>query len=51
MFINVMLAFAFVLFVITGLSPWTQVDPHRPRLMALGLACWVAAYLFGGLVR
>lgn len=42
----ILLVFAFVLFVVAGaLNP---AEPWRGRLLCFGLACLVAAELFGG---
>jgi hypothetical protein len=48
MFSTILLVAAFVLFVLSALGV-----PNAPRfnLMAAGLACWVAAQLFGPLFR
>ena len=40
----IFLVFAFVCFVI---SAWGIPEPHRPRLIAAGLAFWVLAELVG----
>jgi len=42
----VLLVFALVFFVI-GSIPYPPVDAYWNRLVSLGLACCVAAYLFG----
>jgi hypothetical protein len=41
-----LLVFAFVLFVLAAI-PFTPTEPYWNRLCAAGLACWVAASLFG----
>lgn len=41
-----LLVFAFVLFVLAAL-PYMPVASWQPRLIAAGLACLVAASLFG----
>ncbi len=40
----VLLVFAFVLFLLAALP---MTEPYRVRLIAAGLACYVAAELFG----
>lgn len=40
---TILLVFAFVLFIIAAIG----VTPPRYNLIAAGLACWVAALLFG----
>lgn len=42
----ILTVFAFVLFVLAAL-PYAPADPWRTRLIAAGLACWVAVSLFG----
>lgn len=42
----ILTVFAFVLFVLAAL-PYSPADPWRNRLIAAGLACWVAVALFG----
>jgi len=42
----VFLVFAFVFFVIAALN--LTPEPNRGRLIAAGLACWVAASIFTG---
>jgi len=37
----ILLVFSFVLFVIAAV--WVSLEPHRPRLVAAGLAFWVLA--------
>ncbi len=37
--------FAFVLFVLAAVLWVPLIEPHRWRLIAAGLACWVAASL------
>ena len=41
----VLLVFAFVLFVLAAL-PYPPAEPYWHRLVAAGLACWVAVLLF-----
>ena len=45
----VLLVFAFVLFFIAAF--FNAVQPHYSRLVAAGLACWVAAEIFGGISK
>ena len=44
---TILMVAAFVLFVISALN----VPVPRVNLMAAGLACWVAAQLFGPMLR
>lgn len=44
----ILLVFAFVLFVLAALP---LGGAYWNRLVAAGLACWVGAALFGGLIR
>lgn len=44
MLVIILLVFAFVMFVVSGA---VQVEPWRWRLLVWGLACLVAATLFG----
>lgn len=37
------LTLALVLFLLAGAVPWPPIDAWRLRLLALGLAAWVAA--------
>jgi hypothetical protein len=41
----VLLVFAFVFFVL-GALPYPPSEPYWNRLIAAGLACWVASLLF-----
>jgi len=41
----ILLCFAFVCFVIAAF--WAE--PHRPKLVAAGLACMTAAFIFGSI--
>jgi hypothetical protein len=41
----VLFVFAFVCFVIAG---WQAAEPHYHRLVAIGLAFFAAAFVFGG---
>lgn len=41
----ILMVFALVLFILAGLG---VPNPSRFNLVAFGLACWVAAVLFGG---
>ncbi len=41
----VLLVFAFVMFVLAAL-PYPPSEPYWNRLVAAGLACWVATYIF-----
>ncbi len=42
----VLLVFSFVLFVLAAL-PYPPAQPWWNRLVAAGLACWIASILFG----
>lgn len=43
----ILVVLAFVLFLVAASMWWTAPDsPHRTRLMAAGLACWVASTFF-----
>ena len=48
MFATILLFAAFVLFVLSAIG---IPSPPRFNLMAAGLACWVAAQLFGPLLK
>jgi hypothetical protein len=47
MLTTILMVFALVLFILAGLGVPT---PPRFNLIGWGLACWVAAILFGGAV-
>jgi hypothetical protein len=45
----ILLVLSFCLFVIAAAMWWTVPEnPHRLRIVAAGLACWVASQFFGG---
>lgn len=45
----ILLVLAFVLFLLASFLWWTVPEsPHRTRLIAGGLACWVLSTFFGG---
>ena len=44
----VLKVFAFVLFAIAAIWGPASPEPTRPRLIAAGLACWVASDIFSG---
>lgn len=48
MLATILMVAAFVLFVLATIG---IANPPRFNLMAAGLACWVAAQLFGPLLR
>ncbi len=48
MIINILFVAAFVLFVLDAVG---VPSPPRCRLLSADLACWVAALLFGPLLR
>ena len=48
MLATVLLVAAFVLFLLSAIN---VPSPPRLNLLAAGLACWVAAQLFGPLLR
>lgn len=45
----ILLVFAFVLFVIGAWGP--AIEPYWRRIVSAGLACWVAAELFGRIIK
>jgi hypothetical protein len=44
----VLLVFSFVCFCLAG---WNVVSPTHPRLVAIGLAFFSAAFIFGGALK
>jgi len=48
MFHTIMMVFALVLFILATVG---VPSPSRFNLLAAGLACWVAAVLFGPMMR
>lgn len=47
----ILYVFALVFFLIAAGLWIPPVEPHRVRLVAAGLACWMAAIVFGPLLR
>lgn len=51
MLTTILIVFAFACFAFASFLWQPPVEPYRVRLVALGLAFWVASVLFGPMLR